>query len=156
MAKNEMILNGNDAWIMYGVRMGSGFVDSLMTDSDMKDYVSNSVRTEDGIRIVPIRPKIDSRTVTLEFIIIGSSHDNFLSRLRAFDALMDNGFVTIQVPSVSSDIYRLYCTRKSSSYARGNNICKKSLRFTEANPRNRGELTSAEKELYNMKEYEDL
>lgn len=152
---NELIINGNDAWSTYRVRMGSGFIDALEADADNKDYISNSVRTEHGVRIVPIRPKKDSRSVTLEFVIIGKTKADLVARMKAFDEIMDNGFVTIQVPKSKTDVYRLYCARKSSSYSRGNKVCKKSLKFTEPNPTDRGTITEAEKLLYSLKEYED-
>lgn len=155
--RNELIINGNDAWETYHVRMGTGLLDTLEADADNKDYVTNSIRTEDGDRILPIRPKIASRTITLEFVIVGSDHDDYNARVKAFDAIMDNGFLTIQVPRSKEDIYRLFCARKSSSYARGaGTIGKKSIKFIEPNPRNRGELTDEEKKMYNLSEIEEF
>lgn len=154
---NELFINGHDAWTTYRVSMGNGFIDSLEADADSKDYITNSVRTEHGDRVIPIRPKKASRTITLEFVIIGSSHDDYVKRVKAFDELMDNGFVTIQVPKSRDDIYRLFCSRKSSSYGHSTSgkVGKKSLKFIEANPNNRGELTSSDKKLFQMSEYED-
>lgn len=158
MKTNELLINGKDAWNTYRVKMGSGFLNSLEADADNKDYITNAVRTEDGTRVIPIRPKKAERNVTLEFVVIGTDHADYNERMAAFDALMDNGFVTIQVPSSKDDIYRLFCTRKSTSYSRGNGgaIGKKSIKFVEYNPKNRGELTNTDKEMFNMKEFEEL
>ena len=158
MKTNELIINGKDAWTNYRVKMGSGFLDALEADADNKSYITNEVRTEHGVRVVPIRPKKTERSVTLEFVIVGRDHTDYNKRVKAFDALMDNGFVTIQVPESKDDIYRLFCTRKSSSYSRGKggSIGKKSLKFTEYNPTNRGVLTDSDINMFTLKEFEDI
>ena len=69
MNTNELIINGQDAWATYRIKMGSGFLDALEADADNKDYITNSVRTEDGTRVILIRPKKAERNVTLEFTI---------------------------------------------------------------------------------------
>lgn len=153
----DLLINGVDAWATYGVRMGNNFLDNLEADADNRDYITNTVRTENGDRIIPIRPKKASRTITLEFVIIGTTHDDYNEKVVAFDNLMDNGFLTLQVPNSKSDIYRLYCARKSSSYGRSTSgkVGKKSIKFIESNPSNRGELTSNDKKLFDMASYED-
>lgn len=158
MNMNELIINGKDAWSTYRVKMGNGFLDALEADADNKSYITNEVRTEHGARVVPIRPKKAERSITLEFVIVGRDHSDYNKRLKAFDSLMDNGFVTIQVPTSKNDIYRLFCARKSSSYSRGKGgaIGKKSLKFVEYNPTNRGELTDSDREKFTLKEFEDI
>lgn len=155
---NELILNGKDAWTAYRVRMGGGFLDALEADADNKDWTTNTVRTEHGSRVIPVRPKKAERSVTLEFAIIGRDHADYNKRLSDFNAIMDNGFVTIQVPRSKEDIYRLYCARKSTSYSRGKGgrSGKKSIKFMEYDPSNRGALTPDEIDMYELKEYEDL
>ena len=99
MNTNELIINGKDAWTTYRVKMGNGFLDALEADADNKSYITNEVRTEHGTRVVPIRPKKAERSITLEFVIVGRDHSDYNKRVKAFDSLMDNGFVTIQVPN---------------------------------------------------------
>lgn len=157
MKANELIINGQDAWATYGIKMGSGFLDALEADADNKDYITNSVRAEHGTRVVPIRPKKAERNVTLEFVVVGKDHNDYNSKMSVFNSLMDNGFVTIQVPASKEDVYRLYCTRKSSSYSRGKGgaIGKKSIKFVEYDPTKRGELTAEDKSNFTLKEFED-
>ncbi len=157
MNTNELIINGNDAWSTYRVKMGSGFLDALETDADNKDYITNTVRTEHGTRVVPIRPKKAERSVTLEFVIVGKDHNDYNERLKAFDSIMDNGFVTIQVPKSKDDVYRLYCARKSTTYSRGKGgaIGKKSIKFSEYDPTDRGELTDVDKKRFTLNEFEN-
>ena len=158
MKTNELLINGKDAWTTYRVKMGSSFLNALEADADNKDYITNTVRSEHGTRVVPLRPKKAERNVTLEFVIVGASHDNYNERLKAFDELMDNGFVTLQVPNSKDDIYRLYCARKSTTYSRGNGgaIGKKSIKFVEYDPTNRGELTEDENSMFSLKEFEEI
>lgn len=158
MKANELLINGQDAWTTYRVKMGSSFLDALEADADNKDYITNTVRSEHGTRVVPLRPKKAERNVTLEFVIIGTNHNDYNERLKAFDKLMDNGFVTLQVPSSKDDIYRLYCARKSTTYSRGKGgaIGKKSIKFVEYDPTNRGELTEDEKSMFSLKEFEEI
>lgn len=157
MKANELIINGQDAWATYGIKMGSGFLDALEADADNKDYITNSVRAEHGTRVVPIRPKKAERNVTLEFVVVGKNHNDYNSKMSVFNSLMDNGFVTIQVPASKEDVYRLYCTRKSSSYSRGKGgaIGKKSIKFVEYDPTKRGELTAEDRLNFTLKEFED-
>lgn len=156
MSKNELIINGNDAWETYRIRMGSGFINALEADADNKDYITNTVRTEHGTRVVPVRPKKAERTITLEFVIIGKDHNDYNEKLKAFDAIMDNGFVTIQVPKSREDIYRLYCARKSTTYSGGSGIIgKKSIKFVEYDPTARGAITVEDRDKYALKEFED-
>lgn len=158
MNMNELIINGKDAWSTYRVKMGNGFLDALEADADNKSYITNEVRTENGTRVVPIRPKKAERSITLEFVIVGRDHSDYNKRVKAFDALMDNGFVTIQVPKSKDDVYRMYCARKSPTYSRGKGgaIGKKSLKFIEYNPTNRGVLTDSDREKFTLKEFEDI
>ena len=158
MNTNELIINGKDAWTTYRVKMGYGFLDALEADADNKSYITNEVRTEHGTRVVPIRPKKAERSITLEFVIVGIDHSDYNKRIKAFDALMDNGFVTIQVPRSKDDVYRLFCARKSPTCSRGKGgvIGKKSLKFIEYNPTNRGALTDADIDMFTLKEFEDI
>lgn len=94
----------------------------------------------------------------MEFVIVGKDHNDYNNRVKAFDALMDNGFVTIQVPRSKDDVYRLFCARKSPTYSRGKGgvIGKKSLKFIEYNPTNRGVLTDFDINMFTLKEFEDI
>lgn len=155
--KNELIINGKDAWENYRIRMGNGFIDALEADADDKEYVTNTIRTENGTRVIPIRPLKAERNVTLEFVIVGTNHNDYNERMAAFNKLLSNGFVTLQVPKSKDDIYRLYCCRKSTSYSRGRGgaIGKKSVKFIEFNPTERGALTDADLDKFQLKSIEE-
>lgn len=162
---SELLINNKDAFKYYGIRMGKNFIDTLEASVDQGDYITNTVRTENGDRIVPIRPKINSRNVTLEFQIVGkatkdkTAHESYEERRKAFDELCNNGFMTISVPNSKSDVYRLYAQRKSSPYAKGTanfgEVGKISVKFYEPNPTDRGAWTNDDAEKLNLPSYDD-
>lgn len=155
----------NKSALSLGIRMGSSFLDNLEAPADQKDYITNSVRTEHGDRVIPVRSKLASRTVTLEFVIIGkansgkTAHEAYEERLDAFYEILHNGFVTISVPDSRNDVYRLWAQMKSSTYAKGKGdggaIGKISVKFMEPNPGDRGAIDSSDLALFNVPEYED-
>lgn len=160
----DFLINNVSARNM-GIRMGKGFIESLETPADQKDYIINSVRTEHGDRIVPIRSKLASRNVTLEFVIIGTTaggktaHKDYEDRLDAFLELLHNGFMTISVPYSREDVYRLYAQMKSTTYGKGiadgGAIGKLSVKFLEPNPADRGAFDSDDSMLLRLPEYEN-
>lgn len=132
-----------------GLLMGNGFIVSLETPAEMKDGITNTSRLEHGDRYIPIC-KLASRSVTLEFVIKGSNHDDYEAKVDAFLKLLHNGYVTICVPKSRSDVYRLYPQLKSCSYskgfANGGTIGKMSVKFLEANPNDRDEFNREDAE----------
>ena len=158
---SELLINNKDALVFYGIRMGKDFLSNLEAPADHREYVTNEVRTENGIRVVPVRPTVTSRTVTLEFQILGTSskgksaHDDYESKVDAFNALCDNGFMTLQIPRSRNDVYRLYAQRKSSSYAKGKTnygeVGKISVKFIEPDPTKRGAFDGDENDLDSLK-----
>lgn len=44
----DLIINGKDAFITWGVRMGDGFLDAIDGFNEMKDYIENESRIEHG------------------------------------------------------------------------------------------------------------
>lgn len=165
----ELLINNIDAKA-YGIRMGSKFIDTLEAPVDHDDYITNNVRTEDGVRIIPVKPTKSSRNVTLEFQIMGkatstkTAHQDYEDKVDQFNKLCDNGFMTICVPNSRSDVYRLYAQRKSSSYAKGHvnygEVGKISVKFLEPNPSNRGAFDSNKDDTdtskLNLPSYDDL
>lgn len=149
-----------------GIRMGNGFIEDLETPADQKDYVTNSIRTQHGDSIVAVRPKLTSRSVTLEFVIIGTTrngktaHDDYESKKDAFLELLHNGYMTISVPYSRTDVYRLWAQMKSTTYGKGISeggaIGKMSVKFLEANPTDRGAFNDNDTLMLNVPEYDDF
>ncbi len=134
----DLLINGNDAYLAYGVRMGEGFLDALGLPPSNKEYIENESRLEDGKRRLLTDLKLASRTLTLSFVIMGATHQQYLQRKAAFLALLTAGEITINVPADGEAYYRLSFD-KYTTYAqnRRRTLCTLAAQFTELNPANR-------------------
>lgn len=138
--KQALLINGKDA-ITMGIRPGEGFINTITEPLTLKDYIVNESRLEHGKRIaLRGQPLLASRDITLEFTLSTSDQADFLRQRAAFLSEMYKGAVTIELPQVSEDVYRLFYLGKSSEYNMNVNrtFACISLKFTEPNPANRG------------------
>ena len=135
----ELIINGNDAYIEWGIRMGDGFLDTINSYCPLKEYVTNNDRTQDGVQYVGIIPKTNERNLTLNFTIEGNTPSDFMTKNKAFEDVMRKGDITIQIPTDSPDVYHLKYTGKNCTFARNaeRTFAKLGLAFVEPNPTNR-------------------
>ena len=126
---DELLINGENAYTTWGVRMGEGFLDVIGASASMKDFIENKSRLEHGKRVIINNPKVDEREITLSFTIESNSF---------FDELY-KGVVDIQIPANSSEVYHLIYTGKSVTYAQSldRTFGKISAKFNEPNPANR-------------------
>lgn len=137
----DLIINGKDAFLEWGVRMGDKFLDVLGAPVPMKEFIENSSRLEHGKRISVTNTKLDSREITLVFTIEGESESDFLDKKSLFYNELYKGTVDIYVPDNGSEIYHLIYRGKSISYAQSidRTFGKISSKFEEPNPSNRVE-----------------
>lgn len=135
----QLFINGKDAFITWGVRMGSGFLDALDGFLPMKEYIENDSRLEHGKRVITTNAKVASRDITLEFTITGSSETDYRTKKKAFQAELQAGAFTLKVPALGSEVYHLVYTGKSISYglSLSRSFGRISAKFTEPNPMNR-------------------
>lgn len=134
--KNDLLINGKDAYTFLGVRMGEGFLDVLGASSPMKEFIENKSRLEHGKRVIINDPKIDEREITLSFTIEGNSQSDYQAKKKAFFEELYKGVVDIQVPANSNEIYHLIYLGKSVAYAQSldQTFGKISAKFNEPNP----------------------
>lgn len=76
----ELFINEKDAWEIWGVNMGEGFIDAIDSPLPMKNYIEDESRLEHGKRIDTSNAKVDSRDITLGFTITGNSEDDYRSK----------------------------------------------------------------------------
>lgn len=135
---SRIIINGTE---MAGVQMGRGFMDTLRAPLELKPFVENESRLEDGKRVIAINPKYASREISLEFQITGATKGEFLSNKDAFFAQLYLGEVSLYPENGKSDDtrYHLIYIGKSPTYSGGrtDRACKIKVAFLEPNPRNR-------------------
>lgn len=134
----ELLINGKDAYKAWGVRMGDNFLDTLNSYDALKEYITNNDRTKDGVQYVGV-PKVNERSLTLNFTMEGISPGDFTAKNKAFKEVMRGGNVAIQVPSDSPDVYHLKYTGKNCTFARNTErtFAKIGLAFIEPNPTGR-------------------
>ena len=136
---DELLINGENAYTTWGVRMGEGFLDVIGASAPMKDFSENKSRLEHGKRVIINNPKVDEREITLSFTIEGNSQSDYQSKKKAFFDELYKGKIDIQIPANSSEVYHLIYTGKSVTYAQGldRTFGKISAKFNEPNPANR-------------------
>jgi hypothetical protein len=137
----DLFINGKDAWSTWGIRMGDSFLDSIDGFNEMKDYIENESRLEHGKRVITDNAKVDSREITLQFTIEGSSESDYRSKKKAFQTELEKGAVNIKVPVLGNEVYKLIYLGKSVSYGLSLDRCfgKISSKFEEPNPMDRTE-----------------
>lgn len=137
----DLFINGKDAFITWGVRMGDGFLDTIDGFNQMKDYIENESRLEHGKRVITDNAKVASREITLQFTIEGYSESDYRIKKKAFQTELEKGVINIKIPTLGSDIYKLIYLGKSLSYGLSPDRCfgKVSGKFCEPNPIDRSE-----------------
>lgn len=137
----DLIINGKDAFSTWGVRMGDGFLDAIDGFNQMKDYIENESRLEHGKRVITDNARVDSREITLQFTIEGDSESDYRTKKKAFQTELEKGAVSIKVPVLGSEVYKLVYLGKSISYGLSLDRCfgKVSSKFEEPNPADRSE-----------------
>lgn len=137
----ELTINGIGGWRKRGVAMGEGFVAELASPPVFKEMPTNRSRLEDGERIVPgIAPKLDSRQLTLEFVVFGNSPEQADSRRRTLWQELCRRPATICVPARSKEVFKLHLQGKGGECQCDTAGCvwRLVLKFLEPNPADRG------------------
>lgn len=135
----DLFINNKDAWTTWGVRMGDNFLDVIDGFNEMKEYVSNKSRMEDGNRIITDNAKIAAREITLQFTIEGKTESDYRIKKNAFQEELEKGKIEINVPQLGTQVYKLVYTGKNISYGMSLDRCfgRFSSKFTEPNPKDR-------------------
>lgn len=135
----ELFINGKDAWTVWGVNMGDGFLSSIDAFVPMKEHIENEERSQDGKRVILALRRVASREVTLKFTIKGDSASDFRTKRTAFEQELHSGLVNMNIPELGAQVYHLIYTGKNVSYAmnRARTFCTISAKFEEPNPADR-------------------
>ena len=80
----DLLINGQDAFVKYGVRMGDNFLNALGAPAPMKAYIENDSRAKNGKQVLTGSAKIASRQLSLEFTIEGATQSDFTAKKRSF------------------------------------------------------------------------
>lgn len=135
----DLLINGQDAFVKYGVRMGDNFLNALGAPAPMKAYIENDSRAKNGKQVLTSSSKIASRQLSLEFTIEGATQSDFTAKKKAFFQVLYGGALTISVPANDSDVYSLIYLGNSPVYAQSMNrrFCRIVVKFEEPDPTDR-------------------
>ena len=134
----DLLINGVDAYDNMGINMGDGFLDAILAPPPMKDCVENSSRIKDGKTIDNSNPKLDTRTLSLTFVIEGATQLLYLSHLKAFYSLLQGSKFYLKIPPLGNEVYKLRYTKPSTYNGNLNRTSSKvTLNFEEPNPNDR-------------------
>lgn len=132
----DLIINGRDAFLVWGVRMGDKFLDVLGASVPMKEFIENKSRLEHGKRVIATNPRLDSREITLAFTIEGETPSDYSDKKRRFYEELYKVKMTIHVPENGDEVYHLNYLGKSATYGQSidRTFGKLSVKFEEINP----------------------
>ena len=145
MMKLNITINGRT---LDGIYPGNKFIDTLKAPLELKPFIQNESRLEDGVRvIVPDTPRFASRNLSLEFVIIGDGPRDMYSKRDAFFNELYKGQVELGVTEpvgneTESIFYNLVYLGKSPTYDQSltRNSCRVKVSFMEPNPRKHNEI----------------
>lgn len=135
----DIFINSKDAYSTWGVSMGDGFLDALDGFNELKSFIENESRLEDGKRVITDNPKIAARQITLQFTIKGDTEADYRVKKKSFQKELEKGLVKIKIPLLGEEVYKLNYIGKNVSYGMSLNrrFGKVSMKFEEPNPTDR-------------------
>lgn len=135
-----MYINGKDAYKTWGIYPEKGALSALMTPAPLKDYITNSVASDNGTSYAQAEiamPMVAERTVTLPIVLTASSEELFYSRYSDFCKELQGGKLNIKTRYQSGVVYHCYYNSCTQFSVYNGTLAKFSLKMTEPNPANR-------------------
>lgn len=121
-----------------GVMMGENFMNTLNQPLEMKDYVSNTSRLENGNRALPLFRRCKARSLTLSFVVFGTTKAEYETRKNNLLNLAYGDSFNLSVDGMPNVVFHLIYTGKGASINEDLNYSGTiTLGFDEPNPRNR-------------------
>lgn len=137
--KDELYINGKDAYVAWGISMDNTSLSELMTPPANKAFIENESRLQHGKRVVAANPKLDQRNLTLQINLTAATEPQFFARYNEFCKELATGVLHIRTRYQPGVVYKtiyLSCSQ-FSQFMRG--IGKFSLKLNEPNPDDRTE-----------------
>lgn len=135
--KEELYINGKDAYVTWGISMDETSLSALMTPAPNKALIENKSRLEHGKRVIASNPKKDERDLILQINITAPDKDTFFARYDSFCNELDSGVLDIKTKYQPATVYRTVyqSCQQFSQFMQG--IGKFILKLNEPNPKNR-------------------
>lgn len=135
--KDELYINGKDAYISWGISMDNTSLSDLMTPVANKEFIENESRLEHGKQVIVSNHRLDTRNLTLKINLIASSEQQFFDRYNSFCKELATGILEIKTKYQPDVVYKTIYQSCSqfSQFMRG--IGKFTLKLNEPNPNDR-------------------
>lgn len=142
MLKGQLYINGNDAYLTWGIFLDETALSALMTPAPNKEFISNKYRSKDGKSVIKHNPRLDEREITLPFNMTAKDSDTFLMNYARFcEEVLAKGELVIHTrfqPNVWYRCIYLSCTQFSQCIRE---MAKFSLKLNEPDPSDRGKTS---------------
>lgn len=136
----QLLINGLDAWLTYGVVLEAGSNEALLLPAPVKELPKNNQSGQHGSQVyiktvygTPVNVKVNERDVTLTFCFVWKT--NYMTRYAAFVNMLQLGKVELKVTELALGFNLVY--ESSKSYESLKYAGKIQVQFTEPNPKNR-------------------
>lgn len=146
MLTGQLYINGKDAYLTWGVFLGTDAVSALMTPSASKDFITNSYRAYDGKRIVRNNPRVADRDITLQFCMTAKNEETFLKHYESLCEELATGWLVLRTVFQPKVYYRCSYTSCTQFSQFNRKIAKFSLKLNEPDPTNRAEKDKNEEQ----------
>ncbi|WP_294470902.1 hypothetical protein [uncultured Bacteroides sp.] len=135
--KDELYINGKDAYTTWGISMDDTSLSELMTPVSNKEFIENESRLEHGKKVIVSNPRLDARNVTLKINLSATSEQHFFERYNSFCKELATGVLEIKSKYQPDVVYKTIYQSCSqfSQFMRG--IGKFTLKLVEPNPNDR-------------------
>lgn len=135
--KDELYINGKDAYTTWGISMDDTSLSELMTPVSNKEFVENESRLEHGKKVIVSNPRLDARNMTLKINLSATSEQQFFERYNSFCKELATGVLEIKTKYQPDVVYKTIYQSCSqfSQFMRG--IGKFTLKLVEPNPNDR-------------------
>ena len=142
MTKGQLYINGEDAYLAWGIFLDETALSTLMTPAPNKEFISNKYRSKDGKTVIKHNPRLDEREITLPFNMTAKDSDTFMTNYARFcEEVLAKGEWVIRTrfqPNVWYRCIYLSCTQFSQFIQE---MAKFSLKLNEPDPSDRGKTS---------------
>ena len=142
MTKGQLYINGEDAYLTWGIFLAETALSTLMTPAPNKEFISNKYRSKDGKTVIKHNPRLDEREITLPFNMTAKDSTTFMTNYARFcEDVLAKGELVIRTQFQPNVWYRciyLSCTQFSPFIQE---MAKFSLKPYEPDPSDRGKTS---------------
>lgn len=132
--KGTAYINGNDIWETYRANLLKGTYTALQQGLQTKEFVKNTSRLEDGDRVLVSDIKVNSREVSISFLVEGADKDEMEQNSDALLNEISTGIVEFNVKKMGRSYFFLLKEISQITTYRKNPYKEIKIKFYEPNP----------------------